>query len=248
MKTFRADLHVHSVLSPCGDLEMSPVRIVEKALTEKLDVIAITDHNTTRQCREIMELGLEHGLWVICGAEVNTREEVHCIALFETINQAEIFQAYLDKYLPDIENMPDIFGYQVWVNRNEEILGEESKLLWSALAQSIEEVVAEVVALEGIVFPAHVDRQVNGILRQLGFIPAGLKIDAVEVCFKKSLELKELKDVARQHCVIANSDAHVLEQVGQRVTLLTMESLDFNELRKALNRQDGRSACPCFKT
>ena len=131
MKTFRADLHVHSVLSPCGDLEMSPVRIVEKALTEKLDVIAITDHNTTRQCREIMELGLEHGLWVICGAEVNTREEVHCIALFETINQAEIFQAYLDKYLPDIENMPDIFGYQVWVNRNEEILGEESKLLWS---------------------------------------------------------------------------------------------------------------------
>jgi len=48
MKTYRADLHIHSVLSPCGDLDMSPVNIVEEASRKGLDIIGITDHNTTR--------------------------------------------------------------------------------------------------------------------------------------------------------------------------------------------------------
>ncbi|MDR2888130.1 MAG: PHP domain-containing protein, partial [Bacteroidales bacterium] len=140
MKLFRADLHIHTVLSPCGSLEMSPRRIVDEAIAKGLDIIAITDHNSTRQCRAVIEAGKEKGVLVIGGAEINTREEVHCVTLFEDTEKLDRFQEYIDRYLPDIPNNPDKFGYQVWVNGNEDIEGEEPRLLLSGLDQSIDEV------------------------------------------------------------------------------------------------------------
>ena len=64
----RADLHIHTVLSPCAEVEMIPPLIVERALAEHLDLIAITDHNlclfdTVRQLRALqaeLELALPH--------------------------------------------------------------------------------------------------------------------------------------------------------------------------------------------
>src|SRR5690554_464993 len=182
MQWFRADLHIHTVLSPCGDLEMSPEHIVDEAIRKELDVIAITDHNSIRQAPEVMAVGREKGLLVLCGVEVNTREEVHGVALFENEDQVAQFQQYLDAHLPNIPNKPDFFGHQAWVNRKEEIMGEEPRLLWSALDQSLDEVAAKVRQLKGLFFPAHIDRPVNGLLRQLGFVPAHLQADALEVC------------------------------------------------------------------
>ena len=45
---FKADLHIHSVLSPCGDLEMSPSAIIAEAKSKGLNIIGISDHNSTR--------------------------------------------------------------------------------------------------------------------------------------------------------------------------------------------------------
>lgn len=239
MRAYSADLHIHTVLSPCGSLEMSPRRIVDAAIGKNLDVIAITDHNSTRQCSEVVRAASGKELWVIGGAEVNTREEVHGIALFENLEVLQQFQAYLDKWLPNVPNKPELFGYQVWVNTAEEVMGEEHRLLWSALNQSLDEVIAVVSSLGGIFFPAHIDRPVNGILRQLGFIPDDLPIQAVEV-LRRDASMDELQ---LRYRLISNSDAHTPEQIGTRTTRLTMEALNFNELRMALGGIEGRSAC-----
>ena len=133
MKEYRVDLHLHTCLSPCGSLEMSPQRIVETALERGLDAIAVTDHNSTLQCPEIQALGEERGLMVFAGAEVTTREEAHCVALFADDRTRAAFQMYLDDYLPPVPNDPERFGDQVWVNARNEIVGEAPYLLISAL-------------------------------------------------------------------------------------------------------------------
>ncbi|SKB44279.1 hypothetical protein SAMN03080601_00467 [Alkalitalea saponilacus] len=244
MKWYRADLHIHTVLSPCGGLDMTPERIIDEALKKKLDIIAITDHNTTKQCKEVMEVGKEMELMVIGGAEVNSREEVHCVTLFESGERLEEFQVFLDAKLPEILNIPEKFGHQVWVNRYEEIQGEEQRLLWSALNASMEEIVKEVYRLNGMFFPAHIDRMINGMLRQLGFVPADLKADALEVLFLNDQKIAEVKDKNRRFSIITNSDAHEPEHIGRRFTWLKMKEPSFEEVRKALNQQDGREAKP----
>ncbi|TCO09727.1 hypothetical protein EV194_102153 [Natronoflexus pectinivorans] len=242
MKWYRADLHIHTVLSPCGGLDMTPERIVHEALKKKLDIIAITDHNSTKQCIEVMEVGEEKGLVVIGGSEINSREEVHCVTLFESIENLKEFQVFLDAKLPEILNKPEKFGHQVWVNRHEEIIGEEPRLLWSALNASIDEIASEVHRLNGLFFPAHIDRMINGMLRQLGFVPPDLQADALEVLFLNEPRIAEVKNQNSSFSIITNSDAHEPEHIGRRFTWLKMKELTFEEIRMALNHQDGREA------
>ncbi|HKK60916.1 MAG TPA: PHP domain-containing protein, partial [Bacteroidales bacterium] len=97
MHQYRADLHIHSVLSPCGDLDMSPVNIVKQAVSAGLDMIAVTDHNHTGHCRVTREIGQEYDLWVVFGAEVNTGEDVHCLVYFDDEEQLACFQEYIDE-------------------------------------------------------------------------------------------------------------------------------------------------------
>ena len=129
MKEFRVDLHLHTCLSPCGSLEMSPQRIVETALERGLDAIAVTDHNSTLQCPEIQALGEERGLMVFAGAEVTTREEAHCVALFADDRARAAFQMCLDDHLPPVPNDPERFGDQVWVNARNKDAARYERLL-----------------------------------------------------------------------------------------------------------------------
>ncbi|PKO99586.1 MAG: histidinol-phosphatase, partial [Bacteroidetes bacterium HGW-Bacteroidetes-9] len=181
MKVFIADLHIHTILSPCGSLEMSPKVIVEAAKSKKLDIIGITDHNSTRQCRVVAGEAIKAGITVYCGVEVTTKEEVHCLAFFENFEKLDEFQHYLDVNLPDIKNDTALFGYQVVVNEAEEIVNEEEKLLISAINKSIDQVETEVHRLDGIFIPAHVNRPKYSLISQLGFIPPDLKFDALEL-------------------------------------------------------------------
>ena len=231
---FRADLHIHTTLSPCGSLEMSPKRIVDEALAKGLSIIAITDHNSTRQCKAVMEEGQSRGLFVIGGAEVNTREEIHCMSLFENIETLEKFQVYLDEYLPDIPNNPDKFGHQVWVDRNEEIEGFEERLLLSAIDQSIDEVEQKVHSLGGLFIPAHVDRPMYGIFAMLGFIPDSLKCDALEVSSKADENFYKMTKIKDNYRIITNSDAHYPNQIGSCFTEFEMDMVDFESVRKIL--------------
>ncbi|HEX2933766.1 MAG TPA: PHP domain-containing protein [Bacteroidales bacterium] len=241
MNVYKADLHIHTVLSPCGDLEMSPSNIIRQAKEQKLDIIGITDHNSTRHCKLTAELGERQGIFVLTGVEITTREEVHCLAFFEKPESIDIFQKYLEQSLPYISNNPQYFGFQVVVDEHENIVEEIDPLLITALKHSIDDVRVKVAELNGIFIPAHVDRPRNGILDQLGFMPDNLNPDAIEIWNRNSRKtfLKTYTGFDKYQLLIS-SDSHTLQQIGTFYSELEMQQIDFNEIRRALTGSEGR--------
>ncbi len=241
MKAFRADLHIHSLLSPCGDLAMSPQNIVAAARQKSLDIIAITDHNSTRHCQLINELAAENGILALFGAEITSKEEVHCVALVPDIASLEMLQKYLDNHLVNIKNDPNKFGYQVVVDRDENIVYEEQHLLISALDQSIEEIEKTIHAMGGLFIPAHVDRSAFSLSSQLGFIPDDLNYDALEISkYTTPEKFRKAHSYLKDCTIIQSSDAHFPEHIGERYTVFNMKNASFDEIKLALKTCDGR--------
>ena len=241
MKIFRADLHIHTVLSPCGDLEMSPVNIVSEASRKGLDIIGITDHNSTRHCDLITRLAAEKGIFVMQGAEITTKEEVHCLAFFENTDALIMFQEFLDRNLPVIMNDPAKFGNQVQVDENDIIVYEEKKLLINAISKSMEEIESFVHSMDGLFIPAHINRTKNSIYGQLGFLPMNLKADALEISKSSSPEqFAEIHPEIDVFPIIKNSDAHYPEDIGSAYTKFFIKEPSFQEIRQALKGENGR--------
>jgi PHP family Zn ribbon phosphoesterase len=242
MKEFLADLHIHTVLSPCGDFEMTPRNIVDAALGKGLNMIAITDHNSTRMCHTISEYAAKKGLAVIAGAEVNTSEEVHCLVLFGNWEQVELFQIFLNEHLLNIQNNPSIFGDQVVIDNDENIIYTETRSLITGLNVSIEEVESFVHSLDGLFIPAHIFRRQNGIIHQLGILPENLNYDALELTpgSYSDENLKKIKMTEKRPWIF-DSDAHFIDQIGKFSTRLMMKSPEFSELKLALKNSEGRS-------
>jgi 3',5'-nucleoside bisphosphate phosphatase len=241
MRSFRADLHVHTVLSPCGDLEMSPVNIVEAAARNKVDILGIADHNSTLNAVLVQKLAAKKGIFTLCGAEVTTREETHCLAFFENIDSLAAFQQYLEDHLPPIKNNPDKFGYQVVVDEQEQIIRQVEYLLISALDQTIDQVQQKVHSLGGLFIPAHIDRPRYSLTSQLGFVPPGIKADALEVSKHASpREMLQRFPYLEDYAFISSSDAHFPNQLGERVTIFQMETASFTEIKLALQGQGNR--------
>ncbi|MBW6490542.1 MAG: PHP domain-containing protein [Lentimicrobium sp.] len=243
MKEYKVDLHIHTVLSPCGSLMMSPLNIIKEAFRKKIDIIGITDHNSTRQCRVVNEEAKKAGITVYAGVEVTTKEEVHCLAFFETFDILDAFQIYLDSHLPEIMNNTELFGYQLVVDKDENIVCEEPRLLISAISQNIDQVEAKVHSLGGIFIPAHINRAKYGLISQLGFVPPDLNADAYELSKHISTEafLSGFSNL-KGKTFIRSSDAHQPELIGENFTLLKMENTEFDEFRKALKSSQGREA------
>lgn len=242
MKSFRTDLHIHTVLSPCGDLEMSPARIVSLASKSGLDIIGITDHNTTKQCELVWKLGQRLGLTVIPGCEMTSREEVHCLGLFSDFDALREFQHFIDQHLAIIPNDPALFGYQVVVDKDDNIIEMLDNYLGASLNVSIEEVEQKVHDLSGIFIPAHIDRPRNSLYSQLGFFPPELKVDALQISkLAKEMAVREKYKIDTEITLVQFSDAHYPDDLGKTFTLFEMEEPSFEELRKALLREDGRS-------
>ncbi len=241
MKKYRVDLHIHSVLSPCAELDMSPDIIIENAKQKKLDIIGIADHNSTKQCEVIWQLGKKEGITVLCGSEINTKEEVHCLVFFENFEKLNVFQQYLDEHLPVVKNKPDLFGDQVWVDENNQILGEEERLLIVGLDVSIDEVAEKVQALEGLFIPAHVDRSRFSVTSQLGFLAEDLPVSAIEVSKNANMQqLPEKHPWINKYSIISSSDAHMPAQIGGTYTEMQLMEPTFNEVKMALKNESER--------
>jgi hypothetical protein len=242
MHQFKVDLHIHSVFSPCGDLEMSPSNIVKLARQNGLDVIAVTDHNTTRQCAKVIEIAEKQGgLLVLPGAEACSSEEVHCLCIFPDLEILDSFQTFLDRHLPVIPNRDDLFGYQVLVDENDLILETEERYLGVALDISIDELEQKVHELGGLFIPAHVDRPRNSLFSQLGFLPNGLTIDALQISkYADEQAVREQFFVPGEITLVRFSDAHYPDDLGSTYTWFEMDKPSFSEIKKALTRQDGR--------
>ena len=231
VKVYAADLHVHTCLSPCADEEMSPKNIVRTAVEGKLDIIAVADHNSGKNARAVMEAATGLPLTVIAGMEVQSREEVHLLSFFGSVESLIEWDSFIYEYLPDVRNDPEVFGYQPIVDKEGYVLRFEEKLLINSLDLSLEEVVQGIKDREGLCIPAHVDRASFSIIGQLGYIPPGLPIAAVEVKGGEGPEGYE---------VVTASDAHFLREIGQKRTHLLLEAPTLEEIGRGLRREGGR--------
>ena len=208
MKLF-CDLHIHSCLSPCGDTLMTPNNIVGMAFIKQLDAIAVCDHNTARNLPAIKEVADMMGVVLLPGLELTTREEAHMLAYFETVEQAVAFSDAVYAHLPPIPNNPKFFGEQQLMNAQDEVIGKEDRLLISALDLSFEECAQLIHQHGGLCVPAHINRGSNGCLNALGFLPAGVHYDALEVSKAVAQPLLDLS----KYRILHSSDAHYLENI-----------------------------------
>jgi hypothetical protein len=241
MRNFKADLHIHSVLSPCGDLEMSPKRIVEMACLHGIDILAVTDHNATHHGPLVRKFAEPFGIKVLFGAEVTSKEEVHIVCLFEHEEQRQTFQEYIDINLPFFPNNPEKFGFQVVVNEQEEIVQEIETLLTSALGVGVNSIERQVHQLGGLFIPAHVDRSRYSLTSQLGFIPSDLNYDALELSIHTSTgNFEKSNGYLKTHRFIRSSDAHYPNDIAKQVTNFYINEPTLDEMRMALWNQEGR--------
>jgi 3',5'-nucleoside bisphosphate phosphatase len=241
MKDFSADLHIHSVLSPCGDLDMSPRNIIRRAGEMQIDIIGITDHNSTRHGPLMRRLGRENGIFVLTGAEVTSREEVHCLSFFEDDKRLASFQRYLDDHLIPFPNDPLRFGHQIVVDQDDNILTEEKNLLIYSIDQTVNQIEEVVHLYNGLFIPAHINRERNSMTSQLGFVPSDIIIDALEISRHVSkVDFLQLHSGLEDFTFIQSSDAHFPEDIGRVYSVFRLKEISFREIKMALAKEGGR--------
>jgi PHP family Zn ribbon phosphoesterase len=240
LRTIRADLHIHSCLSPCGDEEMRPRAVVRQALAMGLDMIAICDHNSAENVASFMGAGLKGGLTVLPGMEVTSQEEIHLIALFSRREDCIALQELIYRNLPG-ENVEEVFGRQTIVNEKDETIGVNRKMLIGATLLPIEQIVSVVGSLGGVTIASHIDRQAFSLLGQLGFIPEGMPLDGLEISPRTSEEEARGRFQSyRRFSFVRSSDAHYLDDIGKSFTHFLLEKTTSEEVKMALHRQEGR--------
>lgn len=233
MRKVRADLHLHTCLSPCADNQMQATAIVEQARKMGLDMIGICDHNSAENVAAVVKAGEREGLAVIGGIEVTSTEEVHILGLFETEENLMNLQETVYENLPG-ENSEEAFGPQVVIDEWNNVLGTNPRLLIGATNLTVEQVVDAIHKWAGLAIASHVDRERFSLVGQLGFIPEGLRLDAVEL----SAAASGVCDYG--YPVVTSSDAHFLEDIGRSPTCFMTEGASFGEIKKALRRELGR--------
>ena len=241
LRVLVADLHIHTCLSPCADLDMTPMKIVREALKRNLSIISITDHNSAQNVAAVIAAARDFDLSVIPGIEVTTSEEVHIIGLFGEIKSALSMQELVYDNLQPGENNEDLFGIQVVANEFDEVEEINKRLLMGATLLSLDDVISAIHERGGLAVAAHVDRESFSILSQLGFIPEGLKLDVVEI--SKRMTLTEARARFSQYRwvpFITASDAHFPEEIGVSPICLKVANPDISELRLALAGQEER--------
>ena len=220
---YAVDLHMHSCLSPCGDELMTPNNIVNMSKLKELDMIAVADHNTARHLPAIKKVADFVGVGLLPAMELTTQEEAHMLAYFRTVEEALDFSDEIYAHLPTIKNKPDLFGRQLEMDEDDEVVREEERLLISALDISVDKLAEMVIGRGGLAVPAHINRGSNGILQALGFLPPGARFSALEVTVGLPLPHKGIPDELIQ---LHSSDAHYLENIFERQEFLDMPSPD----------------------
>ena len=219
------DLHLHSCLSPCGDNEMTPFNLVNTMKVFGYDLIALTDHNSCRNCRAAMQAGKAAGITVVPGMELCTSEEIHVVCLFPDADSAEAFSALVRDNIPPVNNRPEIFGEQLVMDDADTVLDNEPLLLNTASYFSIDEVPALVAQYGGACFPAHIDRHSYSILSALGDFSEDLPVAAFELTMQADeAHYRDTYPALKDKLLLRDSDAHYLEN-----SLLPSQTINLTE-------------------
>jgi PHP family Zn ribbon phosphoesterase len=240
LKIFNCDFHIHTCLSPCADLDMHPQALVEKVLKTKLDLVAICDHNSSENVPFVMNAARSKNLNVLPGMEVTTREEVHILAIFDSLDNLAGMQNLVYEHLAG-ENDERRFGVQAIVNENGEVEGISNKLLIGATDLSLDKLVNHIHEFNGLAIAAHIDRESFSVLGQLGFIDDNIKFDALEITPATGIEKARIKyRELSNYSLITSSDAHFLKDIGTATTRIILQEASVAELKMAFAKQNGR--------
>jgi predicted metal-dependent phosphoesterase TrpH len=212
---------------------MQATAIVRQAKEVGLDMIGICDHNSAENVAAVVKAGAREGLPVIPGMEITSSEEVHILGLFNTeldlMNMQEIVYQSLSG-----ENYEQAYGPQTVIDEWDRILGTNPRLLLGATTLTVEQVVEAIHHRSGVAIASHVDRERFSLIGQLGFIPEGLRLDAVEVSSLSSIKQEY------DYPVVTFSDAHFPEDIGNSSTHFMIEDMSVDEIKKALHNEMGR--------
>lgn len=233
MRLLRADLHVHTCLSPCAEAEMVPTAIVRQARARGLDMIGICDHNSAENVAAVAKAARRRSLAVIPGIEVTSREEVHILGLFKAEKDVRGLQTVVYENLAG-QNDAEVFGPQTIVDQQDRPVGTNPRLLIGATALDVEQVVEAIHDFGGLAIASHVDRPGFSLIGQLGFVPEGLRLDGLEVSAAGS------PPPGTQLPVVRSSDAHALKDIGRAMTGFWVQEGSLREIGKALRNEDGR--------
>jgi len=240
LKVFNCDLHIHTCLSPCAELDMHPKALVEKACSAGLDIIAICDHNSSENVPYVIKASEGKNLKIFPGIEITTSEEVHFVALFDSLTDLNKLQEFIYLHLPG-KNDEGRFGVQAIVDENGEVEGLSDKLLIGATDVSLNELLDYVHQLNGLAIASHIDRESFSVLSQLGFIHESIVFDALEITpltgFQKARE--QYQDLSH-YSFIMSSDAHFVKDIGMTMTKIILAEPTLAELKMAFSRQNGR--------
>lgn len=239
-RVFRCNLHLHTCLSPCGDLDMHPQAVVDECIGCGLDIIAVTDHNASENVIFVQRAAAGSGLVVLPGMELCTREEVHILAIFERLENLQALQGFVYENLRG-RNDERAFGVQAIVNEFGEVEGFNDHLLIGATDIPIDRAVDMIHSLGGLAIASHIDRQAFGIIGQLGFVPREVQFDALEVSMRTTPEeVRRMYPDIAMYTIIKSSDAHTLDHIATACTRMLLEEPCFQEVKMALGRQGGR--------
>lgn len=232
------DLHIHSCLSPCGDDDMTPANLVGMAALKGLDVIALTDHNSCKNCPAAVKHGEAYGVTVIPGMELTTAEEVHVVCLFPDLEAALAFDDYVYGHILPIKNREEVFGRQQIMNEQDQVTGTVDKLLISATDISFDEVFSLAASYRGLAYPAHIDKSSTSLLSNLGFVPPDSTFTCAEIN-----DYKHLHQIQKEHpyflgChIIHCSDAHYLQDIHEPYCQINAESKKISHILDSLSRR-----------
>lgn len=220
---------------------MSPKRIIKQALSKKLDIVGICDHNSAENVAAAKNCGSKKSITVLPGIEITTAEEVHLLALFDEVDDTLSFQEMIYDCLCAGENRAEVFGEQLIVNESDEIVGRSKRLLMAATKLTLKECVTAISERNGLTVASHIDRESYSIIGQLGFIPNGLRLDALEIS-PATTPVDALRKFpeAKMFPLISSSDAHFLSDIGKRTTRFLLAEPTVREIKQALTNKNGR--------
>lgn len=240
MNRVYVDLHIHSALSPCAEEEMTPNNIVNMAILKNLDMIAITDHNSIDNVLPAINTAIDNPIKIIPGIEITTQEEAHLLAYFPTYEALATFYNQISQFLPDRNNRPDIFGRQLIFDENDNIIGEDPRLLMNAVQLSFDRLVIEIIRHQGVPVPAHVLRSSFSVYSQLGYIPEELPINTIEIGGSQGIAMSDkMRAELKRFKHIVSSDAHCLANILERVFFIELIDKTTDNLISWLSNEDG---------
>jgi hypothetical protein len=231
MNRYYYDLHVHSCLSPCGDNDNTPNNIVGMGVLAGLQIMALTDHNTCRNCPAFFAAAKKHGIIPVAGMELTTAEDIHMVCLFPDLESAMAFDEEIERRLVRIPNRPDIFGDQWILDENDEKIGEEPYLLSNATTVTLEESIPLTEHFGGVCYPAHIDRQANGVVSILGTLPSSPEFSCIELHNGEKAEEYTEKYGLENKIILIGSDAHYLTDMRDKEHYLELDDEPYSSAK-----------------